>query len=194
VKKTPTDWESITFIVNTPEGPNYRRNSIVRTLSKEVGNLKGGSPSIHDPAHFAAPSWLTIERAIEIHNNIFYGAREKLNQGSPEFEDRKTAVKFLWKKLLPIAKPPTEEHFSPYYRPYESAPVLPAPTKKRKRTPVDLKLKVVRTKKLYTGKNANRLKYYRGQTIKSLLAAHKDLKVSDITYDLRQGYAKVKKQ
>lgn len=201
-----TEWEAITFILDDNNTPDYTR--IVRTLSKEIGRLRGGSPTLHDPAHFAAPSWLTVERAEDI-----YKLHVKNNKPI-EFKNKKEAAQKLWDILLPKAQLPQKMDYNYSYRmaldtvaeamtstlkddesitaeDLVKATRTPLP-KEQKKSTLSPDTKIRKTAKSpKSEKNALRISNYRGSTIKAILARNPDLKKADIKYDLKHGYAKI---
>lgn len=200
------EWEAITFILDDDNVPDYTR--IVRTLSKEIGRLKEGSPTLHDPTHFAAPPWLTMERAAEI-----YKVHVKGNK-PVKFKDRKEATQVLWDVLLPKAQLPQKMDYNYSYRKaldtvaekmsstlkaeefvtaddLVKATRTPLPAKQKKST-LSPDTKIRKTAKSHKSKkNAERVSHYQSNTVETILTRYPDLKKADIKYDLKHGYAKI---
>jgi len=186
--ETRDTWDVITFVNNTPSGIDWKR--IVLTNDLEVGKLRGGSANIYDPEKYAPPSWLTLSKATELW---------KLHTGkSKQFETKKDAQMAFWKYFYNKAKQVKDEDLSItrlVSTPEKPKRSLASDLVKQAKTKVSPLLennKIKPTgKQPKSEKNAARLKLYKNQTVKQIIEKHPDIKMGDIKYDLRCGYAEI---
>jgi hypothetical protein len=179
----------IAFINNTPDGIDYKR--VVITTVSNVGKLKGGSALLYDPQRFSGRTWLNGEKYYKIWNMY---SKKKLGK-VPSFNgDRQEYAHKLWNLMKPIAVKPTEKDLSNHY---VDSPVKENKPAVKESKPV--KAGVILTddsiiqatgKEAKSEKNAARHKLYKKVKVKTILSKN-SIKLADIKYDIKSGYAEV---
>ena len=182
------DVKVIAFVNNTPDGPDYKR-AVITTVG-EVHKIKGGSPLLYDPDRFSARTWINSEKYYKVWNTH---SKKKLGKvPNIKIEETKKYTEKLWSLMEPIAVKPAKEDMT--------SAVIETPEK----TPKVKKSAPVKTSSMFnnesiiqaTGKlaksekNAARHKLYKKAKVKTLLGKN-GLKLADIKYDIKSGYAEV---
>ena len=181
------DVKVIAFVNNTPDGPDYKR-AVITTVG-EVHKIKGGSPLLFDPDRFSARTWLNAEKHFMLYNMY---SKKKLKEHAKLNGNRQKMSHQLWQLVTPHAVKPTEKDMT--------GAVIETPEK----TPKVKKTAPVKTNSIFnnesiiqaTGKlaksekNAARHKLYKKAKVKTLLGKN-GLKLADIKYDIKSGYAEV---
>ena len=170
------DVKVIAFVNNTPDGPDYKR-AVITTVG-EVHKIKGGSPLLYDPDRFSARTWINSEKYYKVWNTH---SKKKLGKvPNIKIEEKKKYTEKLWSLMEPIAvKPAKEDMTSAVIETPEKTP------KVKKTAPVKATGKLAKSEK-----NAARHKLYKKAKVKTLLSKN-GLKLADIKYDIKSGYAEV---
>ena len=182
------DVKVIAFVNNTPDGPDYKR-AVITTVG-EVHKIKGGSPLLYDPDRFSARTWINSENYYKVWN---MHSKKKLGKvPSIKIDEKKKYTEKLWKLMEPIAVKPAEKDMT--------GVVVETPEKE----PKVKKVAPVKTGSVFSNesiiqatgkiakseKNAARHKLYKKVKVKILLSKN-SIKLADIKYDIKSGYAEV---
>ena len=183
--------DSLVFVINTPDGTNYKR--ILKTNAYHVGRLKAGSPVFNDPSEISRPPWLTSSKFLMLYN--MYSKKKKVKVAVTQKE-----LIELWQILLTQAEKPKDQDYSENYLKSNFGDTLEPKqktvvrdTKPRENKSIDVNNKIKHTnKEAKSEKNKLRISLYSGDIeIYKLLEKHKNLSLADIKYDIKCGYAEI---
>jgi len=181
------DVKVIAFVNNTPNGPDYKR-AVITTVG-EVHKIKGGSPLLYDPDRFSGRTWLNAEKHFMLYNMY---SKKKLKEHAKLNGDRQKMSHQLWQLINPHAvKPEAKDMTSVVVETPEKEPKVKKVAPVKTGSVFSNESIIQATGKIAKSeKNAARHKLYKKVKVKTLLSKN-SIKLADIKYDIKSGYAEV---